>query len=159
RKRDGERDGEKDEMKRQLSSDAWVGVLLCLIIGVLSAPLFLTSHLGGDATMFITHLYLNKIHLAHEWSIPYFTPAVCGGFTLAADAQNPLFTLAQPISLMLSDQDLALRISAWFYTVILGLGFFRWLRWFGVKESGPRAMASVILALNGWWVSHLKQGH
>ena len=52
---------------------------------------FIIKGLGGDSGNVAWRLSLTRFHLIHQFAMPYFSPAHCGGFHLAADAQDLIF--------------------------------------------------------------------
>lgn len=126
---------------------------------VVAIYFFLYGHLGGDALFFMLRLYNTKIHLFHEFSIPYFTPILCGGWLLAADPQSLLFTLFQPISLLFRDQYFALQLGMVLHSLIFAVGFTRWLSFFHVEQKLARELIGIIVVATGFWIIRTRVGH
>ena len=71
--------------------------LAVILLGIF----FISRELSGDLYNVEWRFSLVKTHLAHELSMRYFTPVHCGGFHLAADAQDFIFTLYTLVSFII----------------------------------------------------------
>lgn len=96
--------------------------------------------------------------LKNGFSVPYFTPYLCGGMPFIADPQSVYFTLEQALAFFLPVL-LATRLT-WLVFYLLGYwGFFRWVREvLGVREWVAHLSAAAFV-LNGFSFSHLFVGH
>src|SRR3989344_3605127 len=126
---------------------------LLLAIGILLLMAFcLFSYIGGDISDTLWRFVLAKVHFANEWSMPYYTPARCGGFLLAADANDLLFTLYMPFSVFVPNVLWAVKITNFVLSMFMALGVFLWLRYFGITNQVVRIFSGILFALSGYWI-------
>jgi len=119
---------------------------------------FIVKDLGGDSGDVYWRFELNKTHLAHEWAMPYFTPGRCGGFLLAADAQDPLFSIYMLINFIVPNSIWALKIGNFLLSLVFGFGIYFWLLYFGLENKAARLFSGFLLVFSGYWVCHMVWG-
>lgn len=127
-----------------------------IIVAIVFLCLFLLLPVG-ESGFFLPHLYLNRVHLLQEFRMPYFTPGLCGGFLLAANPQSPIFSLAQAVSLAVSNVALATAVSQVLATLIFGIGLYKWFWWFGIHHRAARKFGVLTIVLSGYWISKCVQ--
>lgn len=132
---------------------------LAVLSGALASLFFLFTRIGGDAGHFVSHLFLNRIHLAQEWSIPFFSPFQCFGFVQAANPENPLFSIFQVLSFLIPNQFIALQVGLVICTIIFALGLSKWFHFFGLRDQTIMSLTALIVVSSGYWFSHMKVGH
>lgn len=124
-----------------------------LIIGFLAlTTIFLIAQPDGDTGDIVWRLSLTKAHLASQFTIPYFTPARCGGFLLSADAQDFLFSLYTPVSFLVGNPVWTIKITNFLLAIILATGVYKWLQCFGVVSQNARLFVALLVAVSGYWV-------
>jgi hypothetical protein len=123
------------------------------IVAVIAAVLlFYYTGPTGDIILWVRPLFLNKLHLLREWKWPYFTPAICGGFLLAADPQNPMFTIYQLLSPFFTNQYTVIQVGKFLTTLIFASGMTLWLEEFGIKNLRARIYTAFIIVTSGYWI-------
>jgi hypothetical protein len=128
------------------------GVILWVIF-------FLIEGIHGDISSYgYWQFTLLKMHLLNDWAMPYFTPARCGGWLLAADAQGMIFTVYMLMNFLVVNVNWAIRFTTFLMTVILFAGMYRWLKYFGVTHTIARLFAALLVTVSGYWVYHLTLG-
>ena len=108
---------------------------------------------GGDAAQgLVPHFALMRNHIWNEFSIPYFTPAKCAGWVLAAHPKNFLFSTFTLLALVIPNAATAVKISHTLHTFAFGTGLYSWLRWLGIKNSIARMFAASLIIFSGYWI-------
>ena len=115
----------------------------------------------GDAVVgLVPHFALLRFHLLNEIAIPYFTPAKCAGWVLAAHPKNLLFSTFTLLALLIPNAYTAVKLSHAIHTVAFGTGLYAWFRWFGVKNQIARLFAAVLISFSGYWITKtVSAGH
>ena len=109
---------------------------------------------GGDALEgLVPHFALLRFHLLNEMAIPYFSPAKCAGWVLAAHPKNLLFSTFTLLALIIPNAYTAVKLSHAIHTVAFGTGLYAWFRWFGVKNQIARLFAAVLISFSGYWIT------
>lgn len=130
-----------------------------LSLGIFMMGLFfIVKDPGGDSSDVFWRLELNKTHLAHDWAMPYFTPGRCGGFLLAADAQDPLFSVYMLINFIVPNVQWVLRIGNFLLSLLFGFGVYHWLRYFEIENKIARMFTGFLMVFSGYWISHMVWG-
>jgi hypothetical protein len=119
-----------------------------------------SGHLGSDYVFALPELLAGKYwHLNNGFlSIPWFTPAFCGGMPLFPDPQSFFYSLPQFLAFLISP------VSAVYVTLLIfaAIGFFgtRYLlrRAFAFSPSASE-LGALIFALNTFFASRLIVGH
>ncbi len=137
-------------------TNLWIWFLLASAFFLFIA-VFLVNNLSGDIHDIVWRFSLTRTHLQNDWAIPYFTPGRCGGFLLAADAQDFLFTLYLPMTFLIPNVIWAIKIINFFLSVLLVAGMYRWLYYFEIKDDRVRLFSSLLISLSGYWVLHMTQ--
>ena len=121
-------------------------------LGLVSIVYFLMPT-GGDATAgLVPNLALLRFHLMNELAIPYFTPAKCAGWVLAAHPKNLLFTTFTPLVLLIPNSYTAVKMAHAMHTFAFGTGLYAWFRWLGIKNSVARLFGAVLISFSGYWI-------
>lgn len=121
---------------------------------------FPNGDLGHDYSLFVPNLVAGLIKFkANElFSIPWFSPAQCGGFPFFPDANVPYYSLPQFLTLLV-DPVIALQIT---FTVFGAIGFFgSYLllrQGFGASHQAS-LLGAFIFALNGFYAHRFVNGH
>jgi hypothetical protein len=131
--------------------------LIAIAVSMVIAFVFL-KQFGGDIGNVTWRLSLTRIHLSNELSIPYFTPAHCGGFHLAADAQDFLFSIYTPISFFIHNSNWSMKFTNVLLTFFLMLGIYFWLPFFGAGNKIARIFAGIFVGVSGYWICHMVRG-
>ena len=118
---------------------------------------FIIKNLGGDIDDVCWRFALTKVHLMTQWQMPYFTPGRCGGFHLAADAQDFIFSAYMLMSFIIPNVTWAIKITTLLLSVVFFGGMFMWLRILGVNNSSARLYGALITVSSGYWVYHMTQ--
>ena len=145
-------------MNRNLVISLPAGVrIACLgLVGII----YLLMPTGGDALAgLVPHFALLRFHLLNEIAIPYFTPAKCAGWVLAAHPKNLLFTTLTPLALLTPNSYTAVKMAHAIHTFAFGTGLYAWFRWFGVKNQIARLFAAVLISFSGYWILKTIGGH
>lgn len=121
----------------------------------LFTALFVFSYGDVDMPDITWRLILLKLHLSQELSIPYFTPGRCGGFLLAADAQDLMFSLYALFYFLIPQVVLAIKVTTYVLSIIFAVGFYKWLSCFGLKDQNARIFASILVTISGYWICHM----
>lgn len=132
-------------------------VILTLVVVAMLIGFFLIKQEHGDIGSVWWRLSLTRVHLNAEWSMPYFTPARCGGFHLAADAQDLLFSIYTLVGFFVINPIWIVKISNFLLSIILIVGMYFWLPYFGVTHHLARFFGALFVAFTGYWVIHI--GH
>ena len=146
-------------MKRNLTSLVPAGVRIACL--GLPGIIYFLMPTGGDAiTGLVPHFALLRFHLLNEIAIPYFTPAKCAGWVLAAHPKNLLFSTFTLLALLTPNAYTAVKLSHAIHTVAFGTGLYVWFRWFGVKNQIARLFAAVLISFSGYWIAKtVSAGH
>ena len=131
--------------------------LLFLALGMFIV-FFMIKDLNGDDGDVYWRFNLLKVHLANDFAMPYFTPARCGGFHLAADAHDLIFSLYMLISFLIPNTVWAIKISNLLLSIILATGVYLWLKYFNIQNQMVRIFVGIIAVVSGYWVINLTQG-
>lgn len=134
------------------------GILLGVISLVMLVIFFLIKDLGGDIGDVPWRFMLLKLHLSNDFAMPYFTPARCGGFHLAADSHDPLFTIYMMISFFIPNILWAIKFGNLFLSLILAAGIFYWLEHLGVKDKLIRFFIGLLSVFSGYWLINVTTG-
>ena len=125
-----------------ISLPAGVRIACLGLVGII----YLLMPTGGDALAgLVPHFALLRFHLLNEIAIPYFTPAKCAGWVLAAHPKNLLFTTFTPLALLTPNSYTAVKMAHAIHTYAFGTGLYVWFRWFGVKNQIARLFAAVLI--------------
>jgi len=119
---------------------------------------FIVKNLGGDSGNVSWRLSLTRFHLVHQFAMPYFSPAHCGGFHLAADAQDLIFTLYTLVASFVPNVDWAVKITNLLASLVLGTGIFVFLGYLGILNLTARIFTAILVVSSGYWVCHMAQG-
>ena len=133
-------------------------LLSCILLSlgvVMLFVLYVLKDVGGDIGDIIWRFNLIKVHLSSEWTMPYYTPGRVGGFLLAADAQDFLFSVYMLVHIIIPNVIWAVKITNLLLTIGLGTGMYVWLGCFGVENSTARVFSSILVCICGYWVMHL----
>lgn len=117
------------------------------------------SYIGHDYSHYLARLYIGTDHFwKNGFSIPHFTPYLCGGIPLFADPQSIYFSLEQWLAFFLPALTATRLMTAVF--VLLGYGGFEKLlkEIFAVRNS-VAILGAVAFALNGFSFENLYVGH
>jgi len=132
-------------------SEKYLLALMIEVFIILCLTLYLLQEIMGDAADWVWRFPLYKKHLLTEWTMPYFTPGRCGGFTLAADAHSLLFTVYTAVQFIIPNTIWMTKITNFFMTLLFALGMSEWLKYFGVKSLPARLATGMIISLSGYW--------
>lgn len=132
-----------------------VFIISMVLVGLLPQD----GRIGHDYYHAIPRLTLGAIHFwQNGFSLPQFTPSLCGGIPLLADPQSYYFSLPQLLSFVVDPYEASLLTIALFYA----LGFWGAFR-LGSKGLGlsveSSALAAVLFTLNGFSFANLFVGH
>ncbi len=119
---------------------------------------FICRHLSGDDGDVYWRLDLLKTHLSAELTMPYFSPARCGGFHLAADAHDLIFSIYMLLRLIIPNSMWAIKIGNLILSVILVSGIYQWLKLFQIRNRNVRVFTAFLSAFAGYWMVNLTQG-
>ena len=145
-------------MKRNLTNLVPAGVRIACL--GLPGIIYFLMPFGGDGTAeLVPQFALLRFHLLNEVAIPYFTPAKCAGWVLAAHPKNLLFSTFTLLALLIPNAYTAVKLSHAIHTVAFGTGLYAWFRWFGIKTPAPRLFAALLLSMCGYWVLKTHGGH
>ena len=129
---------------------------ILLFIGlILFIVFFLLNHVSGDLPDILWRFSLNRMHLRNEFSMPYITPAKCGGFLLAADAQDLLFTVYMLMSFLIPNLLTMVKITNFLLSIVFAVGVYKWLVYFGIRNQLARMFTGLLVSVCGYWVFHL----
>jgi len=130
--------------------------IVLIVIGTsLLATFFLVPILDGDFADIVWRFRLMKVHLSNNFVMPYFTPGVCGGFLLAANAQDFIFSVYALMSFLIPNIIWASKITNFLMSLVLAFGVYRWLKVFGIANQNARMFSGFLAAVSGYWVFHL----
>ncbi|MBF0131245.1 MAG: hypothetical protein HQL75_01490 [Magnetococcales bacterium] len=121
---------------------------------------FSNGDLGHDYSLFIPNLVAGLIKFKANglFSIPWFSPAQCGGFPFFPDANVPYYSLPQFLTLVV-DPVTAIQVSFIVFGAIGFLGGYLLLRkGFGVSYQAS-LLGAFIFALNGFYAHRFVNGH
>lgn len=108
---------------------------------------------GGDAVAgLVPHFALLRFHLLNEIALPYFTPAKCAGWVLAAHPKNLVFTTFTPLALLIPNSYTAVKMAHAIHTFAFGTGLYAWFRWLGIKNPVARLFGAVLCSTSGYWI-------
>ncbi|HIJ85873.1 MAG TPA: hypothetical protein HPQ00_16950 [Magnetococcales bacterium] len=121
---------------------------------------FSNGDLGHDYSLFVPNLVVGLIKLKANgfFSIPWFSPAQCGGFPFFPDANAPYYSLPQWLAFVV-DPVTALQVT---FVVFGGLGFlggFFLLRDGFNRSFGASLLGAFIFSLNGFYAHRFVNGH
>jgi len=139
-------------------TERWLKILLSLTGLIMFVLFFLIKDLSGDISDIFWRFALTKTHLASEFTMPYFTPARCGGFLLAADAQDLIFTFYSFISFLIPNIFWAIKLTTFFLSIIFTAGMYFWLPYFRITHSITRLFTALLMSVSGYWVMNITQG-
>ena len=146
-------------MKRNLTNLVPAGVRIACL-GLPGIIYFLMPTDGDAVVGLVPHFALLRFHLLNEIAIPYFTPAKCAGWVLAAHPKNLLFSTFTLLALLIPNAYTAVKLSHAIHTVAFGTGLYAWFRWFGVKNQIARLFAAVLISFSGYWITKtVSAGH
>ena len=134
----------QESRRATVSAYVALGFISCLYI-------FLPER-GDAAEGLVPHFALMRYHIWNEFAIPYFTPAKCAGWVLAAHSKNFLFSTFTLLALVIPNAATAVKISHTLHTFAFGTGLYSWLRWLGIKNSMARMFAASLIIFSGYWV-------
>lgn len=143
-----------------LASAIGLGLLAAIWFPVfdLSAPG--RAGLGADYAFFMPNLVAGAFWHLHNswWSLPWFTPAQCGGEPLHADPQGMYLSLTQVLTFWLGPLP-AVRLSLLAYAAAGGAGAW-WLARDGFRLGRPAAtLAAAVFLFNGFFGVRMAVGH
>lgn len=151
----------------------WAGaaeraIVAACALGVLAVySLVLLSHLpvagtrvGADYGLFFAHL-MAGLHWAQEngfWTVPWFTPAFCGGIPFFANMQGLYFSLPQALTFAVSPLTVVQSTVVAFAAIGMG-GCYQLLR--GPFRIGMWAAlaGATIFVFNGFFTARMLSGH
>lgn len=108
---------------------------------------------GGDAIQgLVPHFALLRFHLMNELAIPYFTPAKCAGWVLAAHPKNFLFSTFTLLAFLIPNSYTAVKIAHAMHTFAFGTGLYVWFKWLGIKNPVARLFGAVLISFSGYWI-------
>ena len=146
-------------MKRNLTNLVPAGVCIACL-GLPGIIYFLMPTSRDAVAGLVPHFALLRFHLLNEIAIPYFTPAKCAGWVLAAHPKNLLFSTFTLLALLIPNAYTAVKLSHAIHTVAFGTGLYVWFRWFGVKNQIARLFAAVLISFSGYWITKtVSAGH
>ncbi|MBF0630280.1 MAG: hypothetical protein HQL89_04730 [Magnetococcales bacterium] len=121
---------------------------------------FPNGDLGHDYSLFIPNLVVGliKFKVNGLFSLPWFSPAQCGGFPFFPDANAPYFSLPQFLTLLV-DPVIALQITFIVFGAIGFLGGYLLLRNGFSCSQGASLLGAFIFALNGFYAHRFVNGH
>ena len=123
------------------------------VVLALLGCLFVFLPEGGDATAgLVPHFALLRYHFLNEFAIPYFTPAKCAGWVLAAHPKNLLFTTFTPFVLLIPNSYTAVKMAHAMHTFAFGTGLYAWFWWLGIKSPVDRLFGAVLISFSGYWI-------
>ncbi|MBF0108947.1 MAG: hypothetical protein HQL76_07220 [Magnetococcales bacterium] len=121
---------------------------------------FPNGDLGHDYSLFIPNLVVGMIKFKVNGllSLPWFSPAQCGGFPFFPDANAPYFSLPQLLTLVF-DPVIAIQITFIVFGALGFMGGYLLLRdGFGCSQ-GASLLGAFIFALNGFYAHRFVNGH
>ena len=127
-------------------------VFAYVALGFISCLYIFLPERGDAAQGLVPHFALMRYHIWNEFAIPYFTPAKCAGWVLAAHPKNFLFSTFTLLALVIPNAATAVKISHTLHTFAFGTGLYSWLRWLGIKNSIARMFAASLIIFSGYWV-------
>ncbi len=133
-------------------------ISILVILGiVIYGEVFFLSYLGGGDFNGYGYWWIEllKKHLLTEFSFPYFTPARCGGFLLAADGQVYIFSLYTLVHFFVPHVIWSMKITNFILSIILASGVYQWLFYLDIKSRAARLFTGLIVSISGYWVFHL----
>ena len=119
---------------------------------------FLIKDLKGDSDHVLWRFNATKMHLSSECSMPYFTPVRCGGFHLAADTHDLIFSIYMLMSFIIPSTPWAIKLSNFLLSILLATGIYLWLKHFGITNQTVRIYTGILVSISGYWVCHLVDG-
>ncbi len=122
-----------------------VALVLCVIF-------FIGKNLFSDVENHLWRFGAAKVHLASDFAMPYFTPARAGGFHLAADTSDLLFSVYMAMNYAVPNIRWAIKITNFLLSIVLALGIYFWLPYFSVVNSSARIIGGLIVIFSGYWV-------
>ena len=123
------------------------------VVLALLGSLFVFLPEGGDAIQgLVPHFALLRFHLMNELAIPYFTPAKCAGWVLAAHPKNFLFSTFTLLAFLIPNSYTAVKIAHAMHTFAFGTGLYVWFRWLGIKNPVARLFGAVLISFSGYWI-------
>jgi hypothetical protein len=142
------------------------------VISVYVASIFILSEIyfpllpnfaggvGGDYSMFIPDLLAGYYWILHNgyFTIPWFSPAECGGIPFFADPQVGYFSVPQALTLLVSP----LRAIQAMFFIFASAGFFGayYLSRTSFRSSVPAALlAAALFMFNGFYATRVLVGH
>lgn len=127
--------------------------MLAYAVLALFSCLFVFLPEGGDATLgLVPHFALLRFHILNEFAIPYFTPAKCAGWVLAAHPKNFLFSTFTLLAFLIPNSYTAVKMSHAIHTFAFGTGLYAWFRWLGIKNPVARLCGAVLISFSGYWI-------
>lgn len=140
--------------------DGWLALPFLFLLWLLGASLQpIEGQIGHDYYHALPRLIIGAAHFwQNGWSLPHYTPSLCGGLPFFADPQNSYFSLPQVFTLFL-DPFLASRL-----TILLCylVGYGSSVRLFATVLGYPRPIAhlgALLFCTNGFTFAHLWVGH
>ena len=118
------------------------------------------GHVADDYAFFLPNLLAGYYwHLGNPWwALPWFNPALCGGFPLHADPQGLYLSLPQLLTLAVDPLE-AVRISFLAFAAGGYAGAW-WLARDGFRLARPAALlAALLFMLNGFYAVRMLVGH
>ena len=133
---------------------------LLFLAGVLFVLLFIIKDIDGDIGNIYWRLTAAKMHLANDFAMPYFTPVRCGGFLLAADAQDFIFSLYMLLNFLIINVVWTFKITNLLLSILLASGVCVWLKYFDIFNPRARLFTGILVSVSGYWVYNMTQsGH
>lgn len=149
-----------------IAKGQWAPWLVCAVVVatlwvVYSRVLpFSDGFLGHDYSLFVPNLVAGFIKYRANglFSIPWFSPAQCGGFPFFPDANVPTFSLPQLLTLAV-DPVTALQVTFVVFGAIGFLGAYLLLRDGFNCSFGASLLGAFIFGLNGFYAHRFVNGH
>lgn len=133
---------------------------VCIACLGLTGIFYLLIPFGGDGTAeLVPNFALLRFHLMNELAIPYFTPAKCAGWVLAAHPKNLLLTTFTPLVLLIPNAYTAVKMAHAMHTFAFGTGLYAWFRLLGIKNPVARLFGAVLISFSGYWILKTIGGH
>ena len=125
-------------------------LLVCAFF--MGIALFLVNNLNGDVTNHFWRFAAERVHLSCEWAMPYFTPVRYGGFHLAADTHDLLFSIYMFLCFFIPNIPWALKGANVLSSIILVAGIYQWTKYFGIVNCNARLFSGLLVAFSGYWI-------
>ncbi len=143
-----------------MKSQRVITFLLVLSAIVLLLFFFIGGNIqsGDYTTSIVWQFALLKKHLASELSLPYITPARCGGWLFLADAQSIVLSIYSLFAFVIPNAVWACKVGNLFMTILFGFGVFVWFKRLGITDINARIIAGALTVFSGSWAYHMSMG-